>query len=101
MGRAIDLFVTYRFIKLLVTPFEKTEAYKLGIIDKNGNILTKTSNYGTLGDVLTAEGIAMTEASIDIYDVNGQDKPARPGTALAQGDTVQIVRKSNKSGIAA
>ena len=37
MGRAIDLFVTYRFIKLLVTPFEKTEAFKLGIIDKKGN----------------------------------------------------------------
>ena len=37
MGRAIDLFVTYRFIKLLVTPFEKTDAYKLGIIDKDGN----------------------------------------------------------------
>jgi len=36
MGRAIDLFVTYRFIKLLVTPFEKTEAFKLGIIDKDG-----------------------------------------------------------------
>ena len=37
MGRAIDLFVTYRFIKLLVTPFEKTDAYKLGIIDEKGN----------------------------------------------------------------
>ena len=37
MGRAIDLFVTYRFIKLLVTPFEKTEAFKLGIIDADGN----------------------------------------------------------------
>ena len=37
MGRAIDLFVTYRFIKLLVTPFEKTDAFKLGIIDENGN----------------------------------------------------------------
>ena len=36
MGRAIDLFVTYRFIKLLVTPFEKTDAYKMGIIDENG-----------------------------------------------------------------
>ena len=36
MGRAIDLFVTYRFIKLLVTPFDKTPAYKLGIIDKDG-----------------------------------------------------------------
>ena len=37
MGRAIDLFVTYRFIKLLVTPFKDTDAYKLGIIDENGN----------------------------------------------------------------
>ena len=37
MGRAIDLFVTYRFIKLLTTPFDKTEAYELGIIDENGN----------------------------------------------------------------
>ena len=37
MGRAIDLFVTYRFIKLLTTPFEKTDAYKLGIIDEKGN----------------------------------------------------------------
>ena len=36
MGRAIDLFVTYRFIRLLTTPFEKTDAFKLGIIDKDG-----------------------------------------------------------------
>ena len=37
MGRAIDLFVTYRFLKILTTPFDKQEAFKLGIIDKNGN----------------------------------------------------------------
>lgn len=37
MGRAIDLFVTYRFIKLLTTPFEKTDAYNLGVIDADGN----------------------------------------------------------------
>ena len=37
MGRAIDLFVTYRFIKLLVTPFKDTDAFKLGIIDEDGN----------------------------------------------------------------
>ena len=37
MGRAIDLFVTYRFIKLLTTPFQKTDAFKMGIIDKDGN----------------------------------------------------------------
>ena len=41
MGRAIDLFVTYRFIKLLTTPFEKTDAFKMGIIDKDGNRLPK------------------------------------------------------------
>ena len=44
MGRAIDLFVTYRFLKLLTTPFEKTDAYKLGIIDEKGNrIINKVS----------------------------------------------------------
>ena len=41
MSRAIDLLITYRVIKMLVTPFEKTEAYKLGIIDKNGKVLRK------------------------------------------------------------
>ena len=37
MGSAIDLFVTYRFLRLLTTPFEDTDAYKLGIIDEKGN----------------------------------------------------------------
>ena len=44
MGRAIDLFVTYRFIKLLVTPFNRTDAYKNGIIDENGARLDKQLN---------------------------------------------------------
>ena len=44
MGRAIDLFVTYRFIKLLVTPFNKTDAYKNGVIDKDGYRLDKELN---------------------------------------------------------
>ena len=37
MGRAIDLFVTYRFLRLLTTPFKDTDAFKLGIIDEKGN----------------------------------------------------------------
>ena len=44
MGRAVDLFVTYRFIKLLTTPFEKTDAFKLGIIDKDGNRIRKPNS---------------------------------------------------------
>ena len=31
-----DTIYTYRFLKLLVTPFSKTEAFKLGIIDESG-----------------------------------------------------------------
>ena len=45
MGRAIDLFVTYRFIRLLTTPFVKTDAYKLGIIDENGNRIAGKKLY--------------------------------------------------------
>ena len=48
MSRAIDLFVTYRFLKLLVTPWEKQEAYKEGIIDKNGKNLIKAKNLSTV-----------------------------------------------------
>ena len=46
MSRAIDLFVTYRFLKLLVTPWKKQEAYKLGIIDANGKALKKARDLG-------------------------------------------------------
>ena len=41
MNRLVNAFVIYKFIKLLVTPFEKTDAFKLGIIDKDGNYLKK------------------------------------------------------------
>tara|TARA_Y100001972_G_scaffold4069_1_gene4545 strand:+ start:71 stop:556 length:486 start_codon:yes stop_codon:yes gene_type:complete len=40
-NRAIDLVITYRVIKLLVTPFNRQEAYKYGIIDDKGKVLRK------------------------------------------------------------
>lgn len=33
---AVDTVYTFRFLNLLVTPFEKTKAYEFGIIDENG-----------------------------------------------------------------
>lgn len=44
-SRGIDFLITYRVTKLLVTPFEKQEAYKFGIIDDKGKVLKK---YKTL-----------------------------------------------------
>ena len=41
MSRTIDALITYRVVKLLVTPFERTEAFKRGIIDKDGTVLIK------------------------------------------------------------
>ena len=55
MGRAIDLFVTYRFLRLLTTPFEKTDAYKLGIIDKNGNRIRKPKSTQVAVELNTTE----------------------------------------------
>ena len=55
MGRAIDLFVTYRFLKLLTTPFEKTKAYELGIIDKNGNRIRKPKSSQVAVELNTTE----------------------------------------------
>ena len=55
MGRAIDLFVTYRFLKLLTTPFEKTEAFKLGIIDEKGNRIKKPKSTQPAIELATVE----------------------------------------------
>jgi len=55
MGRAIDLFVTYRFLKLLTTPFEKTDAFKLGIIDEKGNRIKKPKSTQPAVELATVE----------------------------------------------
>ena len=46
-SRAVDLLITYRIVKLLVQPFDKSEAFKLGIIDKDGNVLKKSKTLKT------------------------------------------------------
>ena len=45
-SRAGDLYYSFRFVKMLTTPFEDTDAYKLGIIDENGNRI-KTKKVST------------------------------------------------------
>ena len=42
MSRVIDALVAYRVLKLLVTPFNKTKAFALGIIDDKGKVLIKS-----------------------------------------------------------
>ncbi len=40
-NRAIDMLIVYRLLKILTTPFEKQDAFKYGIIDKDGKVLRR------------------------------------------------------------
>ena len=44
---AVELFITYKFIRLLVTPWKKTEAYDEGVIDIKGKLLIKVKNQSS------------------------------------------------------
>jgi hypothetical protein len=46
-GRAIDLFVAYRFLRILTTPWDEQDAFKHGIIDENGKLLRKSNTLNT------------------------------------------------------
>ena len=45
MSRIIDAVIAYRVVKLLVTPFNKTQAFKMGIIDDKGKVLIKSKDF--------------------------------------------------------
>ena len=49
MGRVIDALIAYRVLKLLVTPFNRTNAFKLGIIDDKGKVLIKSKDLPNSG----------------------------------------------------
>lgn len=46
LSRTADLAYTYRFISLLVSPWEKTEAFKHGLIDDKGKRTGKKAQTG-------------------------------------------------------
>ena len=37
---AVDIFLVYQFLKRLAQPFTSWDAYKEGVIDREGNIIT-------------------------------------------------------------
>ena len=47
MTRIVDNLIAYKMLTMLITPFDQTKAFKLGIIDKDGNNLIKTSKLKT------------------------------------------------------
>ena len=56
---AVDAFMVYQFLKRLATPFNKWDAFKEGVIDKEGNILIKKRDRNTVAK----------RTSVKIFDV--------------------------------
>lgn len=48
MTRFVDSIIAYRILRLLVIPFEDTDAYRLGIIDRHGKELKKMRDLNTV-----------------------------------------------------
>ena len=46
-SQLVDLYVVYQLIKRLTTPFDKTEAFKQGIIDGRGRVLKSMKSLKT------------------------------------------------------
>jgi len=47
INTAVNVYFLYKFLTLLVTPWEKMDAYKYGIIDRNGKILRRSNTLKT------------------------------------------------------
>lgn len=47
MSRIVDNAIAFKVLRMLVTNFTDTEAFKLGIIDAHGNTLRKSNQFST------------------------------------------------------
>ena len=47
MSRIIDNVIAFKVLRMMVTNFHDTDAFKLGIIDQHGNVLRKTNQFST------------------------------------------------------
>ena len=48
MANLVDLYIVYRILRKLTTPFDQWDAYKQGVIDAEGNVIKKSEDRTTL-----------------------------------------------------
>lgn len=48
MSRFVDSIIAYRILRMLVTPFNETDAYRLGIVDSRGKELKKMQDLNSV-----------------------------------------------------
>ena len=50
MSRFVDSVIAYRILRMLTTPFEETDAYRLGIIDAKGKELKRMRDLNSVDE---------------------------------------------------
>ena len=50
MARFVDSVIAYRILRMLTTPFEDTDAFRLGIIDKHGKELKRMRQLNSVDE---------------------------------------------------
>ena len=50
MSRFIDSIIAYRILRMLVTPFDQTDAFRLGIVDNRGKELKKMRDLNSIDE---------------------------------------------------
>lgn len=51
MANLVDLYIVYRILRKLTTPFTEWDAYKTGVIDAEGNLLKKSDQRRTQAEM--------------------------------------------------
>ncbi len=77
-----DIIFTYSFLKRLVTPFNKTRAYELGIIDERGAKLKDPKTKEEIDSYSTFERLVFNIKKIIERLPGGKSKIASYGAAL-------------------
>ena len=77
-----DTFFVYSFLKRLVTPFNETDAYKLGIIDERGKKIKSPKTTEELNSYSTFERLVFNIKKIIERLPGGKSKIASYGAAL-------------------
>ena len=116
-NRAIDMLITYRIMKILVTPFESQDAFKYGIIDKKGKVLKRYGSISRpeekkaytwlhrflinikriLGKVGLGSRLGSLAAALGILLKEGQDIAVRSSDAKVRGRRPPVLKPYAKT----
>lgn len=92
MAGVFNAFLAYKFIKILTTPFEEQEAFSLGVIDLEGNVINKPKSRDEKKSFTTFHKIIFNLKKILARFPGGKSKIASYAAAMA-------LLKENKEGL--